>query len=550
MDLRRRQSLRSRQEGAMNFLPRIRAILADERFSANLIAIYVVIIGLVAASLLTRRMLRGSGHRLAGLNRFRWLDAITAAASRHAGRVLFWITLTCVLLTTFGGLGYHALGRDVREDVNSWYQRRTAEELFDVGVGVGSIVGLVLLTWLTLRVVRRLLPRCEAATTRWFGRAATKEALGQFFRLLETYAVAAVRLLGLWAILAQLLGVQEMLSVGLARILAVTTILFGARLATLAFRVAARTTADVGDQYLENGKFRRYWDRIARLVPFAERCFEAAVYIQAAYWCVRLLDFIPVIAGLGPRIVECIGILFVTRVAAELLQVLLNEAFGLCDENRPVDQKSRTLVPLLNSVCQYVLYFGAGIVMLGVLGVNTTPILAGAGILGLAVGLGAQNLVTDVVSGFFILFEGQFLVGDFVQIGDAAGTVEAVGIRLTQIRDGQGRLYIIPNGQIKAVVNYSKSYVNALVDLRFPSGADLEGIFRSMAEAGRRLRQARKEVLADTEIQGLVELGTSEMTIRAVTKVHPGTHVAMQNEYRRLLKQVLDQSPQRAAKAA
>jgi len=182
------------------------------------------------------------------------------------------------------------------------------------------------------------------------------------------------------------------------------------------------------------------------------------------------------------------------------------------------------------------------LVMLGVLGVDTRPSLAGAGILGLAVGLGAQTMVADLVSGFFILFENQFLVGDYVQVGDAAGTVEAVGIRVTHIRDGQGKLHIIPNGQIKGVVSFSKGYVNAVVDLRVPAGTDLEGTFRAMTEAGRRLRQSHKEVLADTQIQGLVDLGTSEMTVRAVTKVRPGTHGMMQNEYRRLLKQVLDQN--------
>jgi small conductance mechanosensitive channel len=118
--------------------------------------------------------------------------------------------------------------------------------------------------------------------------------------------------------------------------------------------------------------------------------------------------------------------------------------------------------------------------------------------------------------------------------------VEAVGIWLTQIRDGQGKLYIIPNGQIKGVINYSKGYVNALVDLKLPSGSDLEKVFRAMSDAGRRLRQTRREVLADTEILGIVELGTSDMTIRAVTKVQPGSHVAMQNEYRRLLRETLD----------
>src|SRR5205807_5871660 len=133
-------------------------------------------------------------------------------------------------------------------------------------------------------------------------------------------------------------------------------------------------------------------------------------------------------------------------------------------EDDAADQKARTLVPLLSSISQYVFYFGSALAMLKELGLESyvTPILAGAGILGLGVGLGAQSLVTDVVSGFFILFESQYLVGDFVEIGGAAGTVEAVGIRVTEIRDSYGKLHIIPNGQIKNVVNYSKSYVNAV----------------------------------------------------------------------------------------
>src|SRR5262249_39957301 len=226
----------------------------------------------------------------------------------------------------------------------------------------------------------------------------------------------------------------------------------------------------------------------------------------------------------------------------ELFQVLLAEAFGLYKSAGAVDQKKQTLVPLLNSVSQYVFYFGSALLIMEMLWIPTTPFLAGAGILGLAVGLGAQNLVTDVVSGFFILFENQFLVGDYIKVGDAAGRVEAVGIRVTHIRDEQGKLHIIPNGQIKGVVSYSKLYVNALVDLKVPSGTNLEEIFRAMAEAGRRLRQKHHEVLSDTQIQGLIELNTSDMTIRAVTKVKPGAHAAMQNEYRRVLKEVLDQN--------
>ncbi len=214
-----------------------------------------------------------------------------------------------------------------------------------------------------------------------------------------------------------------------------------------------------------------------------------------------------------------------------------------------MDQKKQTLVPLLQSVVQYVMYFGSGVMMLSVLGIPTSPILAGAGILGLAGGLGAQSFVTDVVSGFFILFENQYLVGDVVKINDASGTIEAVSIRTTQIRDDQGRLHIIPNGQIKAVINYSKIFVVAQVDIKLPSDRNLDEVFRAMAEAGRRLRLARKEVIGDTVIRGLVDLSPNDMTVRATTKVQPGSHHTMQNEYRRLLKEVFDEQ-KTAAKTA
>ncbi len=178
--------------------------------------------------------------------------------------------------------------------------------------------------------------------------------------------------------------------------------------------------------------------------------------------------------------------------------------------------------------------------MLDTLGVNTTPIIAGASIVGLAVGMGAQSLVTDVVSGFFILFEGQYLVGDTVQVGEAGGLVEQVGIRVTHIRDDQGKLHIIPNGQIKRVVSFSKGFVNAVVDLKVSTSSDLEAIFHAMTEAGARLRRTCTEVLEPTTVSGLVTLDASEMTVRAVTRVEPGSHDRMENEFRRLLKQTLD----------
>ena len=246
---------------------------------------------------------------------------------------------------------------------------------------------------------------------------------------------------------------------------------------------------------------------------------------------------------------QCIGIFFGTRVVIELLHVFINEAFGMFNEENADESKGATLVPLLESVSRYAIHFGSVLMMLRVIGVDTTPILASAGVIGLAIGLGAQSFVSDVVSGFFILFEEQYFVGDIVQIGDAQGRVEAINIRHTQIRDENGKLYIIPNGQIKTVINFSKGYVNAVVDVKVPTSTSLDQIMRDMAEAGKRLRDRRREVMADTVIKGLVDLTPSDMVIRAVTKVQPGMHLTMQQEYRKILKEVFDEAARNMNKA-
>jgi moderate conductance mechanosensitive channel len=524
----------------MNIWPRIRAFFADDRLDANLIAFYGVAVLVLIASLILRRLMKHGGSRLGRWTGLRWLNAVGDEAARQARRLLFWLTLVCLLAIAGGGVAYHYAGRDVRSDFNSWYATLTIDQLVRLGMILGELFALGLATELSVWMMRRLCPHLHHHAHGCVGCAGNKDSLSSWFAMVERYVVAMIRLSATWGA-GEIIGLGHLAGPAVAFVVRFLTIFVVARLLTLACRALSHTAANLGDRLLGKGKLRHYWERISRLFPFGERCFEAAVWVSAASLTVHQLHSITLVADFGPRVVQCIGILFGTRVLIELLQVLLNEAFGLYDDEQSLSAKGRTLVPLMQSICQYVLYFGSCVVMLGVLGVDTRPILAGAGILGLGVGLGAQSLVTDVVSGFFILFENQYLVGDYVQIGDATGTVEGVSIRLTQVRDGHGKLFIIPNGQIKAVVNYSKGYINAVVDVRVPAGTDLESVFRAMAEAGLRLRQARKEVLAETHVQGLVELGTSEMVVRAVTKVEPGTHGAMQSEYRRLLKQVLDQ---------
>lgn len=532
--------------------------LTEDRFLFNLIAIHALVGVTLIVSMIVKHILVRGSDRLAQFTGLHWLDGVSKEAMRRARAVLFWLTLGAMVLIVAGGIAYHLGGRDVRDDLTDWYDHLTRADLLRAVVALGELVAVVILTWLAVRWVRRLRHGLQTYTIRWLDQhhadaeaqppAADEAApppprhltLERWFFLLERYSIITLGLTSLYLIGA-IVGLGHFTRPLVGFLLRVLAIVGLAHLLIMACRTLSHALATWGNRSLGSGQFRRYWERITRLFPFGERCFEAAVYVTAGSLCIRELEFIAVIADFGPRLVECIGIFFGTRVLIELLYVLINEAFGMYSEEHAQDQKGQTLVPLLQSICQYTLYFGSGVIMLGVLGVDTRPILAGAGILGLAGGLGAQSLVTDVVSGFFILFENQYLVGDYVKIGDASGRVETVSIRCTQIRDEQGRLHIIPNGQVKAVINFSKGYVYAEVDLKLPASTNLEDVYHAMTEAGRRLRQTRKEVLGDTVIKGLVDLTPSDLTVRAATRVQPGTHQAMQNEYRRLLKEVFEE---------
>lgn len=546
--------------------------LNDERLLANLIGIHVVLAVLVILSIVLRRTLKSVSEKLARWSGFSWLDTISKEAGKGMRAMLFWTTVTLMIVTVASMGLYHLSGRDLRHDVKECYADLTSAHLLAFGTMVGKLALLAIGAAVAFRLIRRVrvflevfvhhhLPKIVhpdmppapadgnvlpfnangngAAPPVSERRQNLEETIRRWFTLLERFGVALGLVGSLW-LGGRVIGWQDV-DVWAHRVFHILAIFMIARLLTLGCRTMFHLFANLGNKHFEKGTFHRYWERIVRLFPLGERCFEAAVWIFAASRCAKELDFILVIAEYGPGAVKCIGIFFGTRVAIELLHVFINEAFGMYKEEDTDDQKGQTLVPLLESLSQYVLYFGSVLMMLRVFEVDTTPILAGAGVIGLAVGLGAQNFVTDLVSGFFILFENQYLVGDFVQIGDAVGKVEAINIRTTHVRDESGKLVIIPNGQIKTVVNYSKGYVNAVVDIKVPATSNLDQVMHDMAEAGKRLRERRKEVMGDTVIKGLVELTPGDMTIRAVTKVQPGSHLVMQQEYRKILKEVFDE---------
>ncbi|WP_422785687.1 mechanosensitive ion channel family protein [Pseudonocardia spirodelae] len=194
-------------------------------------------------------------------------------------------------------------------------------------------------------------------------------------------------------------------------------------------------------------------------------------------------------------------------------------------------QRARTIGSVLRSIVSAVVLLVAVMMVMNELGYPLGPLLAGAGVLGLAIGFGAQNLVRDFLSGMFMLLEDQYGVGDVVDVGEAVGTVEAVGLRITTIRDIKGTVWYVRNGEILRVGNMSQGYAVAVVDLPVAHSADVEEA-TELAGSTATERAAQDDIAGDVleapEVLGVDKIGPEGVTLRITVRVSPGRQWAVQ----------------------
>jgi len=390
------------------------------------------------------------------------------------------------------------------------------------------------------RVVRRSLRLIEAALNKWDQLRDNDRSLAALFLgLSRAIVTTAWFLVALYAL--GLFGLPGGLRAAvLMAIRAYVVVAIG--LGVIRSSVVIVDTLDgLSHRYAQTRGWLRYYDHLRPLVPTFRACLEYALWIALA--SLALLQFGPMgsLAVWGPKLIQGIGIFFLSRAVIELGRYEIGRrllpAEGLDETAR---RRRSTMAPLVRTGFTYAVYFGAAVLILASLGFNPLPFLAGAGILGLVIGFGAQSLINDVVSGFFILFENTYLVGDVIEMGEAKGTVEAIEFRTTKIRDSEGRVHIVRNGDVKDVINYSKDYTLAVVPVDVMYNADLRLVFSILREAGERLRAENPDVVGGTEIDGIVAFGAKTMTVRTSTRVRPGRHEAAAAALRFSFKEAFD----------
>jgi small conductance mechanosensitive channel len=199
------------------------------------------------------------------------------------------------------------------------------------------------------------------------------------------------------------------------------------------------------------------------------------------------------------------------------------------DQSLPAQQRARTLGQILRSLISVVVLVAAFIHVLSICGWDVKPLLAGAGILGVAVGFGAQWLVRDVIAGVFILVEDQFSVGDVIELDGKAASVEAITVRSTRLRDFNGFVHFVPNGSMKSVTNRSREWNRVAIDLPVDANADVDralGAARDVVDAMNVDPQWKDRLLEPVQMWGLEQLSPAQAQIRLVLRARPGADAA------------------------
>jgi moderate conductance mechanosensitive channel len=237
--------------------------------------------------------------------------------------------------------------------------------------------------------------------------------------------------------------------------------------------------------------------------------------------------------------------IFVMRFASALIKTGFTffETKVAASQNEYVQRRSQTLGIIIQGLTQVVIFFIGLMVALQQAGLNITPILASAGILGLALGFGAQSLIKDLFAGFMILFEEQYSVGDTIKIGDVTGTVESLTLRATRVRGGDGALSIFPNGNITSVANMSREWLRVVFDFEVDYSADLEQATQIMTSIAQQMKQDyAAEILDEPAVQGLEKVVNGNLTLRILFKTIPSKQAEIARELRRRVKNAFDQA--------
>lgn len=240
--------------------------------------------------------------------------------------------------------------------------------------------------------------------------------------------------------------------------------------------------------------------------------------------------------------IKIILIFLIIKILIKIVYIIIDRT--LYRKKRSIfsidEKKVNTLTAVLKNVVKYIFYFIGIVMILDIFNINTASILATAGIGGLAIGFGAQSLVKDIITGFFILFEDQFSVGDYIKVGEFEGIVEELGVRVTKLRDFSGELHIIPNSNIGTVTNKTRGAMRALVKVNVAYEENIDHVIKVLDGLCKEVKETNKNIVEGPTILGISDLGEYGMDLTIVAKTNPMEQWSVEREIRKKIKETFD----------
>ena len=220
---------------------------------------------------------------------------------------------------------------------------------------------------------------------------------------------------------------------------------------------------------------------------------------------------------------------------------LIDRLVAAVSERHPDAIRSRTLGSLLTNLLRWTLAFVVLVLVLRELGVDVQALIVSAGVIGLVVGLGAQALIRDLITGIFLVFEGLLAVGDEIKVGDQAGVVESIGLRVTRVRLADGGLRVVPNGLLTDFTNYSAEWARAIVDVAVPRAVDPDRALARLREVAEAWARETGAALDPPEARGIMRFtGGGDAVLRLTVRVEARRRLDVETELRRRIKQAVD----------
>ncbi|HEX6958890.1 MAG TPA: mechanosensitive ion channel domain-containing protein [Ferrovibrio sp.] len=394
-------------------------------------------------------------------------------------------------------------------------------------------------------VAARIRGTAPPAESRWRTWRVLRQRAGDVWHVLALLYIAAAY--AVWAF-----DVQGGFHIILRGTLLTIVILFLVRLLRFAAAEGFRRLFAIGRETRQ--RFPGLEARANRYLPLLIGLVRGALYVVAAFailqaWGIDTLTWVTTETGRGivARIVTIALVVVTTLVLWELTATAIEYYLtqpGPDGLPTPRSGRVRTLLPLLRRTVSIVLGLIAGLIVLSELGINIAPLLAGAGVIGIAVGFGAQSLVKDIITGVFILTEDTISVGDIVDLGGNAGVVEDISIRTIRLRDADGIFHVIPYSEVTKIKNMTRGYAQAVFEVRVAYREDIDNVIavlKQLAEEFRAEPEWNARILDPFEMWGVDQLDVSGVVIKARFRTLPAQQWSVRREFSKRIKKRFDE---------